>query len=287
MVLMNDSKKTLILLECKASAFHLGHQDRCKQANAMLSSTGEELADRIGFQNPVIWGVAGVFAVKGSDESLMYDTLKSLSEQLRDIGILPSGSSALGIYSESSGVTLRAYPHKDIPLDEFQNSSNGEIKVLALEEGEDPRQLFLIPYDPTIPNDFPDGVRVLEERLRAAFVSLVIKRADEESDFDIEMDEIMQATLELWQIWKDREATDGIKRLAVGYIRAVIPELKKAGISVNFVTKGRRVLEFRKVTPKHSQELKKIFMTKEFRASDVFQPESNQLGFDEHSEEWE
>lgn len=291
MVLVQDTEKILLLIECKKSAFKLDNRERCAQANALLSLTGAELIRTIGTTDMDLdtedWNSLALFAVKGRDESLMYDTLVNLSNLLIASKIMPSESATIGIYADLDGVTLKGYPVHKIPLKTLRDEGDNGIQVLQLEDGEDPRKLFLIPFDPTVPDEFPEGINILEERIRIAFVSLLVRRSDEDSDFEITLDEILERGLEYWRYWKDTEATTHIRKKTLAFVRSVVKELQDIGIKVEIQTKAKRAIIFKKVTPHQAHEIRRLFSSKSIKTMDVFPPPSNQLGFDEHSEEWE
>lgn len=236
LLLEHRGNRRLLLIECKVSSFgpvvppeNTKHQSR--QASALLSATGSYLADYQGFPRPEKWRAHLLYAVSGGQEAAMQATLEELAEQLLAANIGTSPYDTLGIKLQSDGIYLVPQANSSIPVSALQTPSSDGVQVMALADDQDPRVLYLIPWDPSI--DQPDEYErhALEERVRSAFVSLVGGRLDAPT-FEVTLDEVLQASVEVWDMWRDRQATAGFCSAVRAYVREILSQLREMDVTI-------------------------------------------------------
>ena len=201
LLLEHSERHTLLPIECKVSSFGPDapsgserHQSR--QAAALLSATGPYLADYFGLSAGVDWQAYLLYAVSGSQEAAMQTTLEVLSARLQTAHIDVTLAGAVGIYIAQDGIYLKPAA-ATVPITALRTSRPDGVRVVKLEDGEDPRVLYLLPWDPSIgPMDTYER-RALEERVRSAIAFLIGSRLDATS-FDVSLDEVLQAAVEVW-----------------------------------------------------------------------------------------
>jgi len=157
--------------------------------------------------------------------------------------------------------------------------------VAKLEEGDDPRPLYLIPIDPDIGlKDELYGIRVLEERVRSSVISLIGRRLDD-TRFEVHEDEIMQTAIELWGYWEHEPAKSSLlRKIARPYLRELLDGLRRLGADIKY---EQRIIRFRAVTPKLAAEIRSRLISRDFARQDVALWESyRQLSFDDVVEGW-
>lgn len=288
-LLLDHSQRQMLLpIECKVSSFgpdsspdDKKHQAR--QAAALLSATGPYLADYLGLPDPTSWQAYLLYAVSGEQEAAMQATLGTLSARLQNAHIGPTPSGALGIYIQNDGVYLRPAPGISIPITALQAPAPEGVQVMDLEAGEDAYPLYLVPWDPSIgPADEYDR-RVLEERVRSALTVLIGSRLDTPT-FQVSLDEIMQAAIEVWELWRDRQATAGLRNAVRAYVKQVLIQLRKLHVEIQV---RQDTFTFVQVSPQLALEVRRFLTSATFRRGEIeLWSEAVQLDFSSLAEGW-
>ncbi|MBI3760708.1 MAG: hypothetical protein HY260_02460 [Chloroflexi bacterium] len=274
--------KTLMPMECKLSSFG-PEAKQARQAAALLSCISTHLADILGLATPGNWSAMLVYAVRDGFESLMQDTLSSLTTRLNSalVETVPFGS--LGIAVRSDGVYLVPEPRAALPISALMSAPTDGVRVMPLEEGEDPRPLYLVPLDPAYQTHDDYEKRALEERVRTALASLVGSRLDQVR-FEVALDDILRAAVEVWDAWADRNAKKNIRNAVRAYARQVLQQIRKLGLDIN-VDQDRII--FQHISPSTANEVRRYFSSAGFRQGRIdLWSEAVQLDFSSLAEGW-
>ncbi len=287
-LLLDHSHRHLFLpIECKISSFgpdvppgNKKHQAR--QAAALLSAVGPYLADYFGLPEPGRWSSYLLYAVGGGQEAAMRETLISLSARLRTARIEPVSSGTLGIYIKDDGVYLKPDQTASVPVTDLQTSPPDGVQVMELGSDQDPRVLYLLPWDPSIGPADDYERRVLEERVRSALAELIGSRLDA-SSFEVSLAEILQMTVEVWDLWHDRQAVTGFRNAVRAYVKQILTQLrKKVNIRIH-----QNTFSFTQVTPQIAQDVRRYLTSVAFRRGRIdLWSEAVQLDFSSLAEDW-
>ncbi len=288
-LLLDHHQRHLFLpIECKVSSFgpdvppgHKKHQAR--QAAALLSATGPYLADYFGLQAAADWQAYLLYAVGGNQEVAMQATLDHLSTQLRTALIDPTPAGAFGIHLQDDGIYLRPAPTASIPVTALQSPPSGGVRVVELESGEDPHLPYLLPWDPSIGPADEYERRVLEERVRSALTSLIGGRLDAPT-FEVSLDEVLQAAVEVWDLWRDRQAVTGFRNAVRAYVKKILAQLRKRGVEIQI---RQDTFIFARITPHIVQQVRRYLTSAPFRRGEIdLWSEAVQLDFSSLADGW-
>lgn len=272
LLLRNELRKTLLTIECKVSSFG-PRSDGASQALGILACTGDYVADFLGLPQPDQWTAWGAYAVSHPQQTAMSKTLVGLGEQLKAIGADQCIATAFGIDVATDGVFLDFFEPPQLPLNVIARQ-----KVMNLEIGDDPRPLYLIPLDPSIDAQDEYGKRVVQERVRAAFASLVASRL-EQGSFAVSWEELMIGAIQVWPLWKDRDSCRNLLGQTKTYVRKILAEIGRLGVTSEFTNSG---FALEGVDRSSAQRIRRYFMGIAYRQGelDLWQ-EGVQLGFED------
>jgi len=280
--LEQHSQQQLLLIECKLRSFG-PDSSTSRQTRALLACTGTYLAERIGVPAAMRWQGSLIYAVGGGQETQMQETLLALNQEMDVAHISTSNIGAMGILVQADGVYLSPDTQSDIPIRALQQSPATGVRVMMLEEGEDPRPLYLIPLDPSIEMDDPFERQVLEERVRQALTSLIGSRLDM-LDFKVTMEEILTAATEVWHLWEDKHATRGFRNAVRQYVKVILRQMRQRGARIE---SHERHFSFSQVTPEMAQNLRRYLISVAFRRGDIdLWSDAVQLDFSSLAEGW-
>lgn len=285
-LLKNSPKQVLLPIECKMSSFS-PNSTTCAQANALLSLSGADIARNFPLRPEDGWQSYVTYVVQNGDQDAMHSTLQDLGNVLRNAAIEVEDYGAFGIEITADGVYLQAASGSEIPVTAFSNSPDGRIQVMQLKDGDDPRSLYLIPFDPSIDANDLYGKRVIEERIRIALITAIGSNLDQ-PEFDIEEDSIMNDALEIWSLWKDSGARSNLMRGVRQYIDQILREIRRFGIETE---RKQGVLSFSNISPSNALEIRRYLLSTAFRRGEINPwQEYFQLGFKDipnASSDWE
>lgn len=272
LLLQNRGQQTLLTIECKVNSFG-PTSDVASQALGILACNGGYIANFIGFARPDQWKAWVSYAVAHPQQSLMLQTLVALSEQLRVAAIENCTATAFGIEIAGDGVYLGFLDPNLLPL-----AVGARQKVMSLGAGEDPRPLYLIPLDPTIDAQDEYGKRVVQERLRAAFASIVASRLALDS-FVVTWEELLIEALQVWPLWKDQNARRNLLSQTKHYVRRILVEIGRLGVTAEPTPNGFAISG---IGLPAAQQIRRYLMGVAYRQGelDLWQ-EGVQLGFEE------
>lgn len=260
LLLRHDTNKHLLPIECKLNSFG-PDSDSAKQAGAMLSLDGPYFAEFLGLVDPSTWYTFLYYAVASGRESAMLDTLSHLAQRLRSVQVATADFCTVGIDVREDGVYLTPETRAIHPIQALRNIAQGSVKVMDLEEGEEPRSLYIVPLDPDWSAEDDYGKRAIEERVRASLVSLVGSQLDSES-IEIDVEDLLRQTIEVWDIWRSNSAKEDIRNFVKKYAREVFREIEKVGVEI-IVGGGKAIL--RGITPERARRIRNYFVSAQFR----------------------
>lgn len=288
LLLRQHPRHLLLPIECKLSSFgpsvpHDSDKHQAHQATALLSFSGTFLADYFGLSTPEKWQACLLYTVSGGQEAAMLQTLQELRGQLQAVQIDPTSACALGIHIRDDGVYLSPAASENVPVAALQASTCNGIQVMRLEGGEDPRFLYLIPWDPSIGPADDYERRVLEERVRSALTSVIGSRLDSPS-FEVALDEIVCEAVEVWEVWRDRQAKAGFRNAVRAYVKQVLAQLHRMQIEISI---RQDTFTFVQLTPGAAHKVRRYLSSAAFRKGDVdLWSEAVQLDFSSLAEGW-
>ena len=282
-LLRQQDERQFLLIECKKSSFGPG-SDTSEQARALLACSGIYLAERIGLKSPEHWKDFLLYVVTGGQEPQMQATLQALALEMEENHISTSGNGAIGVHIRGDGVYLvNPDSQSAVPVDSLRSTVGKGLRVMELEEGEDPRPLYLIPLDPSVDVRDPFERRVLEERVRQALTSLIGSRLDA-SRLEVTMEEIMVAVTEVWEVWEDSSARKGFRNAVRAYVREVLRRIRRLEVEVEL---QEQRFVFKQVTPDVARRVRRYLTSVAFRRGQIdLWTDAVQLDFGSLAEEW-
>jgi len=250
----NDNNH-LLIVECKKSRFPL-ESDQARQVSTMLTFRGPDLANYFGFEKPENWQSLLELAVSFGHGEQTVAVTQELAERLYQSAIQASEFGVLEIVIRNDGAYLLSFRPEDGEFC-FKNE-----KVMFLEEGEDPRPLYLIPIDPSIQSNDEYELATLRERVRASVVENIGKRLDL-SHFEISQDEICRSAIPVWDKWFDRNSKRSLKTSISKYLGDVAREMKKLGLDIAVQS---NMVECKNINVVVADKVKRYLTSKEFKA---------------------
>lgn len=282
-ILLRHSQRNLFLpIECKLNSFG-PDSTAAEQANVLLSVEGSQIAASIGLPQAQNWQSFLIYALN-ADHDRMLETLQELTLRLKSANLSVVSSGTLGIIVSSDGIDLQTLPCDVVPVSALRSERPNIIRVMELEDGGDPRPFYLVPVDPSIKLNNPFGIRLIEERIRTAVMSVFGSKLDMGA-FEVTEDEFMREVLEIWDYWKDRQARTGLLKQATRpYINKILKEMRDRGAKI---TQKQRTIQFSEITPTIAQNIRAYLMSASFRRGDInFEENLRQLSFDDLPNGW-
>jgi hypothetical protein len=282
LILRHDENRYLMPIECKKESFG-PDRDQAGQGAAMLSYNGPFLAGFLGLEDPGKWETFLYYAVTSSNESAMFDTLSYLATKLNGVSVRAAVPCTVGIDVRTDGIYLMPEPRSAHPITALNTASADGIKVMDIKAGQDPRPLYIIPLDPDWNAGDDYGKRALEERVRASLASLIASQLGME-EFEIEVEDLMRKTIEVWDIWRAQNAKSSIRGAVKKYVGEIFKEIRKVGVDV---TLGAGKAVVRGVDPDRAGKIRHYLTSSSFRHGNLdLWSTAIQLEFGSLSEEW-
>ncbi len=214
-LLLRHPQGTWWFLECKTSAFG-PDSSTAAQAAAMLVLTPRWFARARGLSEKDVALVQVCYALQGGQEATQQATLEDIRHRLQPhAGVNPAG--AFGIYPDGNGLTLRG-----------AGSSvcfSSAVTVSLPPEGVYP----LLPVDPSIDADDPEGWKDLQERLRSVFVAWMGKHLPRAVHQPVELrleEDLLKRAILVWEVWED-EGRKIVRRRARAFVRRLLQPVHK------------------------------------------------------------
>jgi hypothetical protein len=222
-LLEQPEKQVILPIECKRSWFGADSEKPVRQARALLTLTGPEVAQQIGMTQPESWqGILTYVSRTGHGERIRA-TLEQLKIQLDTAGIQQPLCAVLELSYHERGIDLSivpqssALPGLDLTI---------PVRVLELYNNIDPRPLYLLPYMPS-GDDKPDPIseQVFNERIRLA--AMLLFSYLDESQHEYELDDVIAETIQLWHQWAYPKAKGHVRAHAKQWLQGLFIEIKQ------------------------------------------------------------
>jgi hypothetical protein len=270
LLLHNVPAQMFMPIECKQSSFGPdapsgNRKHQALQCAALLCATGPLLASHLGRSNEANWCSHLVYVVNEGHEEPMYRTLMELSTRLQSAAIRPTPASSIGIYVRPDGVYLASAPEAHLPVPDVHNAKPSSVRVMELEPGDDPRALYLIPYDPSIDKMDEYERQVVHERVRTALAALIGSRAST-TNFQIEIKEILSNSIEVWHEWNDSDAKKQFTRQVKAYVARIIHVLRDTGLQCE---QQQGVYTFKQTESDTTEKVRRYLTSRAFRKGDI------------------
>lgn len=220
-ILEHADGSVFMLIECKNSSFG-PDTSQAHQAQGYLSLNGELLSKILGAPSTPLWKSEVTYVSLEGHGDRIHDTLCVLSERLKGVGLSYADYKASFEWiKRNDGIYLgKASTSSDL----YHLVIASPVKVLALNENEDPRTLQLICYSPEAATDDPYSVRVFEEKMRAAIGSMFARVSTSEVKIEIDTD-VMPQIIPVWSLWKHRDSTKHVRDKVKRFIRTVMRQI--------------------------------------------------------------
>lgn len=264
-LLKHEGSSLFVPIECKQRSFG-ADSTTAKQAASLLSNTGSDIASQIGLPSPSNWYSHVYYAVEDGNQNEMFQTLTTLAEKLESVRVETASIGSIGILTlADDGIYLRFISENRKNLGVYRPQDEW-VKVKQIDKGDSPQILYLLPVE-IGSNDFDEhGLRVMEEKIRSALVSLVMRNVAE-NEFVVTEDEIMRESLEVWEHLKERNTRLGIiRKSARPYIHEILDNLKKEGIDVKY---ANREIRFTGIDAPKRLKMRKYFTSKKFKEGEL------------------
>jgi hypothetical protein len=210
-VLHKGQNRRFALVECKARSF--GHRSTtASQARTLIVVAGPRVHESLGVQANEVSQGATVFVLPQADATQIEATLTELRDELITARLPCGATMALGLDVQPDALILCAHE----PARRFFDLPSGHEPFVQLEEGTDPRPLYLIPYDPDCNQSEDERAfckRVLFERLHAAVLGAA-GRAVPPTTLTLQAETLLnEATWGMYDLWENRESNKHMRRL--------------------------------------------------------------------------
>ena len=199
------------MVECKGKSFGT-QSSTAEQARTLVIAAGPRLAEILGLQPSDAQRSAAVYLVPVSAAPQMRQTLGLLEEELHSLNMRSGQTCILGLEPASDALFLNS----DTPASDFFDLPEPRVAFLTLEDTNDPRQLYFIPYDPDCCQSPEEGEyckRGLFERIQATILGAA-GRAVPPIDVVFAAEPLLNsAMLGMYGVWENLESAKHMRRL--------------------------------------------------------------------------
>jgi hypothetical protein len=225
-VLENPADRKFCICECKANSFG-PDSSTAAQARALLVTAGPRAAEILGLATSEPLVALLDFVVPEPCRPGMTETISVLQTQLRTGGISTGACSAVGLLAADEGISIVV----DVRAAEYFGLSVGQNLVLRTEPGNDPRPLYLIPYDPDVEQSANEAAyckRVLFERVHSSIVAAV-GRAQAPCELCFKSHDLLNdATFGMFEHWENRESERHMRSICRHFMGALVKAANSA-----------------------------------------------------------
>ena len=254
-----------LVIECKASSF--GTDSSANDQAMKIIARAKDLSLVGG--GPPGADLPGhvVYLTRREQAADLQATLKALATRVAGTGLAPAGVGTLGVRVERGVGLIVDHAGGSLPGAATDAFSTQVVVLEASGPEEDPRPLYLVPYDPGVAQTQTGEeralcLRVLLARARAHAASL-IGRSPAPGTAVIEGDALLDgATFGLSKFWRDTGARDRAAYEALRFVKASLHSVR--GSSATFVTEGTRPrrVEVLLTSDDHRQECAEAIMAR-------------------------
>jgi hypothetical protein len=221
-ILRNSTTKRYALIECKAASFGPS-SSTANQGRTLLLASGAQSYLFLGVGQPDVQTAATIYFLPDDNTGAQLGTLRQLRQDMVNASVPVGPSWAMGIKSNSQlSITL------DADGSDFFGLLTGDNPFCELEEGTDPRPLYLVPYDPDSeqsPNERKFSRRILFERIQAAFISRLGRVRPPDTVVYTSEELLNEATFGMFKVWDNRDAQKHMRNLCVQFMSPLMQHL--------------------------------------------------------------
>lgn len=227
-----------LAIECKGASFGTGSSNARQAAGllAVLRDLGPALGSSTGPQPGTL-----AYLTAADDHVAMHATLADLSEALHQQGVRTAPFGALGVERRADGLYLKLAEGSGLPP-ALSTACSSEPRVVEVGADDDPRPLYLIPWDPSVeqaPDERAFCQNVLFARLAAEAVS-VIGRAPVPGRVQLDVDDLLTAaTFGVYPRWRSKGDVRQVQRESRRYLVEAMQPID----GVDVTTAGQTRLE--------------------------------------------
>lgn len=203
-----------LVFECKSRSF--GPASATARQAVKVLAVAADVGPSIGMSTAEGRQPGFVVYVTGAQDcEAMALTLAELGMHLADKGLTPARAGALGIHQEADGLYVSRAQQSEWPAP-LTNTFVSPVRVMRLAPEEDPRPLYLIPFDPSVdqqPEQRAYSLAVLSARL-ASHAIAAVGRANVPSRLVLRADRLLsEATFGAADRWRSKpDAAKALRR---------------------------------------------------------------------------
>jgi len=245
LVLTDMQSNLFCLFECKASSFGI-QSTAARQARTLLLMAGPIISDVLGLGvNKQNCGV--LCYLTGPDQmNMLRDTLITVKNEIENTGLKAGPFGCIEIHSSRSVIVLE---YQQEVKDLMHLIVDSPATILKLEEGTDPRPLYIIPYDPNIDQTDEEKrfcKRILFERTLGFLISTV-GGADIPLEINFGFQQLLNAaTFNFCEVWENNNAKKNLRRLVKNFLTDIKNSLPVAMQEcINHVPRGEWVINIK------------------------------------------
>lgn len=222
MLLSHETDPSWLVVECKASSFG-PDSDTSRQALKLLA-VGVDLAPPLGLSVETERPGHLTYLLAEDEAGRIVATLKGLQERLTEFTADAAPASAIRLDRDERGVLVSFEGGDPLPAPAAEALAEPTL-CLPAEPDDDPRPLYLIPWDPTVEQD-PEHARYCRRQLGARVLNAMLSRVGRMQlpcNEVVRMDELVEAaTFGVSRYWRDAKAVDQVYRAAQQTIAAAL-----------------------------------------------------------------
>lgn len=221
-VLRKGSIKRYAMIECKAASFGPA-SSTATQARTLLLSSGAQAHLFLGAGPTDIQSAATIYFLPDGETIAQLNSLSQLTQDMVNASLPVGPSWAMGIKGNGQlSITLNQ------DGSDFFGLPVGENPFYDLEEGTDPRPLYLVPYDPDSEQSDAErkfARRILFERMQSAFISRLGRIRPPDTVVYTADDLLNEATFGLFRVWDNRDSLKHMRNLCVQFMSPLTQHL--------------------------------------------------------------
>lgn len=204
-VLAEGPKQTpWLIVECKGKSFGVG-SSTARQALKLLA-TAPDLTESLGLSSGSVRPAHVAYLSQSEECHLFVETLAEVRAQLAAAGMAAGTAGTLGVARRQGGMYVERSDTEGWPA-ALAGALQEAVRVIELKPDEDPRPLYLIPWDPGVDQD-PEMRNYCRSVLFARVLTeatAVVGRADVPQRISLAVDHLLsQATYGISERWRSR-----------------------------------------------------------------------------------
>lgn len=234
-VLVHQTDPAVLVSECKAASF--GSASSTARQPLKLVAVSRDLADPLGMRPDAIRPGYVVYVVPSHDALKLPPTLTTIRARLQQAGSTAAPAAVVGLDRQDDGLYLGPAHGDELPRPAAAVLDTAQ-RIWAIAPEDDPRPLYLIPWDPSVEQD-EDLEAFGKALLGARFLNQAtgeIGRLPLPTTTVLRMDQLLeQATLGVSNHWRDRSAIDRVEEAGK---RAIVRAIQDAEVELDIIAEA-------------------------------------------------